>query len=75
MTVDLGEKLRVVPAPRDERLVRDPATTRPGSGTGGTIGIYNHRLYAHYGTEQFVGLARELVAAGTVRLRVMDLFG
>ncbi|MEU1172110.1 glycosyltransferase [Streptomyces microflavus] len=73
MTVDLAEKLRVVPAPRDERLVRDPATTRPASGTA--IGIYNHRLYAHYGTEQFVNLARDLAASGTVRLRVMDLFG
>lgn len=75
MTVDLSEKLRVVPAPRDERLVRDPATSRPASGTGGAIGVYNHRLYAHYGTGQFVDLARELVASGTVRLRVLDLFG
>ncbi|WP_030791246.1 glycosyltransferase family 1 protein [Streptomyces sp. NRRL S-920] len=73
MTVDLGERLRVVPAPRDERLVRDPATTQPAPGTA--IGIYNHRLYAHYGTGQFVDLARNLVASGTVGLRVMDLFG
>ncbi|MEU9118729.1 glycosyltransferase [Streptomyces sp. NPDC048506] len=72
-TVDLDEKLRVVPAPRDERLVRDPATAPPASGDG-AIGIYNHRLYAHYGTDQFVNLARGL-AASTVRLRVMDLFG
>ncbi|MFI7308545.1 glycosyltransferase family 1 protein [Streptomyces hygroscopicus] len=70
MTVDLGDRLRVVPAPRDERLVRDPAV-----GAGGAIGVYNHRLYAHYGTEQFVDLARDLVASGIVRLRVMDLFG
>ncbi|MFF5668235.1 glycosyltransferase [Streptomyces griseofuscus] len=75
MTVELGEKLRVVPAPRDERLVRDPATAPATAVTSGAIGIYNHRLYAHYGTEQFVALARELVATGTVRLRVMDLFG
>ncbi|MCZ7460642.1 glycosyltransferase family 1 protein [Streptomyces sp. WMMC940] len=73
MTVDLGEKLRVVPAPRDERLVRDPATVRSTAGTA--IGVYNHRLYAHYGTEQFVDLARQLSDSGTVRLRVMDLFG
>ncbi|MFJ2906761.1 glycosyltransferase family 1 protein [Streptomyces sp. NPDC087212] len=73
MTVDLGDRLRVVPAPRDERLVRDPATTL--STTGTAIGVYNHRLYAHYGTGQFVDLARDLVASGTVRLRVMDLFG
>lgn len=74
MSVDLGERLRVVPAPRDERLVRAPATIQPASGAG-AIGIYNHRLYAHYGTEQFVTLARELIACSTIRLRVMDLFG
>ncbi|MFI2435535.1 glycosyltransferase [Streptomyces sp. NPDC018693] len=74
MTVDLGERLRVVPAPRDDRLVCPPATTQPTSGAG-AIGIYNHRLYAHYGTEQFVHLARDLVASGRIRLRVMDLFG
>lgn len=74
-TVDLGERLRVVPAPRDERLVRDPAGASTASRTSGAIGLYNHRLYAHYGTEQFVALARQLTASGTVRLRVMDLFG
>ncbi|MFJ4617930.1 glycosyltransferase family 1 protein [Streptomyces sp. NPDC088812] len=74
MTLDLGEKLRVVPAPRDDRLVCPPATIQPVSGAG-AIGIYNHRLYAHYGTEQFVHLARDLVASGRLRLRVMDLFG
>lgn len=75
MTVDLGDRLRVVPAPRDERLVRDPATLRAASGTGGAIGVYNHRLYAHYGTEQFVDLARRLSDSSAVRPRVMDLFG
>ncbi|MGA5270295.1 glycosyltransferase family 1 protein [Streptomyces lydicamycinicus] len=74
MTVDLGDRLRVVPAPRDERLVRDPSSPRSRPEVG-AIGIYNHRLYAHYGTEQFVNLARELSATGTVRLWVMDLFG
>ncbi|MER5362747.1 glycosyltransferase family 1 protein [Streptomyces sp. NPDC002785] len=74
MTVDLDAKLRVVPAPRDERLVRDPANAKPEY-SAGAIGVYNHRLYAHYGTEQFVDLARHLAASGTVRLRVMDLFG
>ncbi|WP_030802155.1 glycosyltransferase family 1 protein [Streptomyces sp. NRRL S-337] len=74
MTVDLGDRLRVVPAPRDERLVRDPATARRGQDAG-TVGVYNHRLYAHYGTEHFVHLARELSASGKVRLQVMDLFG
>ncbi|MER5969473.1 glycosyltransferase [Streptomyces sp. NPDC002055] len=76
LAMDLGDRLRVVAAPRDERLVRDPATTRAAaSGPGGAIGVYNHRLYAHYGSEQFVDLARHLVSSGTLRLRVMDLFG
>ncbi|MGN5635084.1 glycosyltransferase [Streptomyces sp. AC154] len=74
MTVNLDDKLRVVPAPRDERLVRDPDRAKPEY-SAGSIGVYNHRLYAHYGTEQFVDLARDLAASGTVRLRVMDLFG
>ncbi|MET8747571.1 hypothetical protein [Streptomyces sp. NPDC004728] len=74
MAVNLGEKLRAVPAPRDERLVSGPATTLPASGAG-AIGVYNHRLYAHYGTGQVADPARDLVASGTVRLRVMDLFG
>ncbi|MBA0053757.1 glycosyltransferase family 1 protein [Streptomyces sp. AJS327] len=75
VTVDLGEKLRVVPAPRDERLVRDPAAAARCENSAGAVGVYNHRLYAHYGTQQFVDLARDLAASGTVRLRVMDLFG
>ncbi|MEV0368387.1 glycosyltransferase family 1 protein [Streptomyces sp. NPDC050636] len=74
MTVDLGNRLRVVPAPRDERLVHDPVTAHRRQGTS-SIGVYNHRLYAHYGTERFVHLARDLVASGAVHLRVMDLFG
>ncbi|WP_431981924.1 glycosyltransferase family 1 protein [Streptomyces qinglanensis] len=74
VTVDLEDRLRVVPAPRDERLLRDPATTKAAY-SAGAIGVYNHRLYAHYGTEQFVDLARQLAASGTLRLRVMDLFG
>ncbi|KUH36533.1 MULTISPECIES: vegetative cell wall protein [Streptomyces] len=71
--VDLGDKLHIVPAPRDVRLVRDPAGITPPDGRA--TGIYNHRLYAHYGTARFTELARRLVAGGTVRLTVMDLFG
>ncbi|QRX93325.1 glycosyltransferase [Streptomyces noursei] len=73
-TVDMGDRLRVVPAPRDERLVRDPAAVQRRQGAA-AIGVYNHRLYAHYGTERFVHLARDLVASGAVHLQVMDLFG
>ncbi|MFF9857390.1 glycosyltransferase family protein [Streptomyces tendae] len=75
MTVDLGDRLRVVPAPRDERLVRDPAATSSDLSPDSKIGIYNHRLYAHYGTDEFVRMARDLTESGKVRLRVMDLFG
>ncbi|MFJ6213823.1 glycosyltransferase family 1 protein [Streptomyces sp. NPDC092296] len=75
--LDLSERLRVVPAPRDERLVRDTdELTAPKPGEPIT-GIYNHRLYAHYGTPRFVRLADRLTheAEVQVRLRVMDLFG
>ncbi|MDH6119373.1 glycosyltransferase involved in cell wall biosynthesis [Kitasatospora sp. GAS204A] len=72
-SVELDEKLHVVPAPRDVRLVRDPADVTPPEGRA--TGIYNHRLYAHYGTHRFTQLARHLVAEAPVRLTVMDLFG
>ncbi|QKW28267.1 glycosyltransferase family 1 protein [Streptomyces seoulensis] len=71
--VELGEKLHVVPAPRDGLLVRDPADITPPGGRA--TGIYNHRLYAHYGTARFAQLARRLVTEAPVRLTVMDLFG
>ncbi|UQI49848.1 glycosyltransferase family 1 protein (plasmid) [Streptomyces sp. HU2014] len=73
MGVDLAEKLHVVPAPRDERLVRDPANASPPDGRA--TALYNHRLYAHYGTARFTALARHLVAEAPVELTVMDLFG
>ncbi|MFH8363302.1 glycosyltransferase family 1 protein [Streptomyces anulatus] len=71
--VDLGDKLHIVPAPRDVRLVRDPAEITPPEGR--VTGIYNHRLYRHYGTARFTQLARRLTADAPVRLTVMDLFG
>ena len=71
--VDLGEKLHVVPAPRDERLVRDPAEVAVPDGTAAAL--YNHRLYAHYGTAAFTDLARRMTAQAPVTLTVMDLFG
>ncbi|MCD9145875.1 vegetative cell wall protein [Streptomyces albireticuli] len=73
MSVELAEKLHVVPAPRDERLVRDPADVSPPDGRA--TGVYNHRLYAHYGTARFTALARHLVAEAPVELTVMDLLG
>ncbi|MEU3009099.1 glycosyltransferase family 1 protein [Streptomyces sp. NPDC007020] len=71
--VDLGDKLHIVPAPRDVRLVRDPDGILPPQGRA--TGLYNHRLYAHYGTARFTQLARHLIADAPVRLTVMDLFG
>ncbi|WP_435245818.1 glycosyltransferase [Streptomyces sp. NRRL F-5630] len=71
--IEISDKLHVVPAPRDVRLVRDPAEITPPDGRA--VGIYNHRLYAHYGTARFTRLARHLVAEAPVRLTVMDLFG
>ncbi|ONI50027.1 MULTISPECIES: vegetative cell wall protein [unclassified Streptomyces] len=71
--VDLGDKLHIVPAPRDVRLVRDPDGIMPPQGRA--TGLYNHRLYAHYGTARFTQLARRLIADAPVRLTVMDLFG
>ncbi|GAA2875051.1 glycosyltransferase family 1 protein [Streptomyces mexicanus] len=73
MGVELTEKLHVVPAPRDERLLRDPAEAAVPEGEA--IAVYNHRLYAHYGTARFTALARHLVTEAPVRLTVMDLFG
>ncbi|MGW0844245.1 glycosyltransferase family 1 protein [Streptomyces sp. NPDC002787] len=73
MGADLAEKLHVVPAPRDERLLRDPAEVAVPDGEA--VAVYNHRLYAHYGTAQFTALARRLVVEAPVRLTVMDLFG
>ncbi|MFE4023634.1 hypothetical protein ACFXPZ_40635 [Streptomyces sp. NPDC059101] len=40
-TVDLGDRLRVVPAPRDERLVRDPVAVHRRQ-SAAAIGVYNH---------------------------------
>ncbi|MEU6381654.1 glycosyltransferase family 1 protein [Streptomyces sp. NPDC046909] len=73
MGVELTEKLHVVPAPRDERLVRDPVDVAVPDGHAHAV--YNHRLYAHYGTAAFTDLARRLVTEAPVQLTVMDLFG
>lgn len=71
--VELAEKLYIVPAPRDERLVRDPADVAVPDGEAHAV--YNHRLYAHYGTAAFTALARRLVTEAPVTLTVLDLFG
>jgi hypothetical protein len=71
--VDLTATLRVVPAPRDEHLVRDPCEA--AAPAGDAVAVYNHRLYAHYGTARFTALARRLVAEAPVRVTVLDLFG
>ncbi|MFG2972399.1 glycosyltransferase [Streptomyces sp. NPDC048331] len=72
---DITDRIRVVPPPRDERLVRHPDDlTAPAPDTTVT-GIYNHRLYQHYGTPRFVTLAEQLTTQTRAQLRVMDLFG
>ncbi|MGW4981613.1 glycosyltransferase family 1 protein [Streptomyces mirabilis] len=73
MGVHLAEKLHVVPAPRDGRLVRDPADVAVPEGRA--TAVYGHRLYAHYGTAEFSRLARRLVSEAPVKLTVLDLFG
>lgn len=75
--VEISERLRVVPAPRDGRLVcSEEEITAPVPGEAIT-GLYNHRLYAHYGTTRFLRLADRLTSEAEVKvgLRVMDLFG
>jgi glycosyltransferase involved in cell wall biosynthesis len=77
MGVELAGRLQVVPAPRDERLVRDIADLEPPAdySPDGAIAVYNHRLYAHYGTARFTALARRLTTEAGVRLRVLDVLG
>ncbi|MGI8312879.1 hypothetical protein [Saccharopolyspora hattusasensis] len=70
--VDLGDRLRVVMPARDPRVVRDGVLTPPA---GEPVAVYNHRLYAHYGTGRFVDLARRLTIENAARIRVLDLFG
>ncbi|MFI6759464.1 hypothetical protein ACIBF5_10040 [Micromonospora sp. NPDC050417] len=71
--LDLGDRVRIVPAPADPNLVRRAGEV-PDPGL--PVGIYNHRLYEHYGTGEFLEVARQLGAAGVgARLRVTDLLG
>ncbi|MFG2415113.1 glycosyltransferase family protein [Streptomyces goshikiensis] len=72
---DIADRIRIVPPPRDERLVRDPAELSAPATDTPLTGIYNHRLYQHYGTPRFVTLAEQLTSRTQTRLRVMDLFG
>lgn len=66
---DIHNRARIVPPPRDPRLVRSDATPAEHP-----RGLYNHRLYRHYGTDRFIDLAHHLTRDGLL-LRVMDLFG
>lgn len=71
--LDLGDRVRIVPAPADPNLVR---RTGEMPDPGLPVGIYNHRLYEHYGTGQFLEVARQMgVARVRARLRVTDLLG
>ncbi|WP_017600166.1 glycosyltransferase [Nocardiopsis lucentensis] len=66
---NIHDRVHIVPPPRDPRLVRTDATAPEHA-----LGLYNHRLYGHYGTDHFIDLARRVTANGLL-LRVMDLFG
>ena len=70
--IDLGDRLRVVMPARDPRVIRSGPVTPP---PGDPVAVYNHRLYAHYGTRRFVDLARRLTSGKTARVQVLDLFG
>lgn len=73
---DLVERVRIVPPPRDPRLVADGPRAASSSTAGRTVQVlYNHRLYENYGTGRFLELAAQLTANPAVRLTVMDLFG
>lgn len=85
LDLDLSGRIRIVPPPRDPRLVATERRTPPRLGVavadettdGGAVVnvLYNHRLYEHYGTGRFLELAAQLTANPSVRLTVMDLFG
>jgi hypothetical protein len=72
LNIELGDRLRIVMPARDPRVVR---TGRPVQPEGDPVAVYNHRLYAHYGTGRFVDLARRLTTGNTARVTVLDLFG
>ncbi|MBV9143194.1 MAG: glycosyltransferase [Pseudonocardiales bacterium] len=72
LNLELGDRLRIVMPARDPRVVRRGETRPPG---GDPVAVYNHRLYAHYGTSRFVDLARRLTVATSARVRVLDVFG
>ncbi|WP_028648766.1 glycosyltransferase [Nocardiopsis sp. CNT312] len=63
------DRVHIVPPPRDPRLVRADVDAPEHA-----LGLYNHRLYGHYGTDHFIDLAHRLTGNG-LTLRVMDLFG
>jgi glycosyltransferase involved in cell wall biosynthesis len=76
VNLDLSGRVRVVPPPRDPRLVAGPGDhADAGSDSGGLRVLYNHRLYEHYGTGRFVELAALLTTNPAVRLTVMDVTG
>ncbi|MFG2483405.1 glycosyltransferase family 1 protein [Streptomyces virginiae] len=72
---DITDRIRIVPPPKDERLSRHPDDLTAPTRDMPLTGIYNHRLYQHYGTPRFVTLAEQLTTQTRSRLRVMDLFG
>jgi glycosyltransferase involved in cell wall biosynthesis len=70
MSVAIPGDISVVPPARHPGTVAQPAAVRSAADRGGTA-LYNHRLYAHYGTAEFVALAARL----RCQIWVMDLMG
>jgi glycosyltransferase involved in cell wall biosynthesis len=70
MSVPIPADVFVVPPARHPVTVAQSGAVRSAAGAGGAA-VYNHRLYAHYGTADFVALAARL----RCQIWVMDVMG
>ncbi len=70
MSVVIPAEILVVPPARHPGMVAHSGAPRPAAEGDGTA-LYNHRLYAHYGTAEFAALAARL----RCQVWVMDLMG
>ena len=79
LSLDLGRvaPISIVSPPCDPRIVQDePIDPVPWrNGVPARTGLYNHRLYAHYGTGRFVHLVDQLQRVSQVRITVADVLG
>ncbi len=63
-------KLEILPPPRDPNLVQ----SQFGAAAFSNTLIYNHRLYAHYGTAELCALLPHLTAQG-YQVKILDILG